>query len=106
MGSYQPNAFRLYDMHGNVQQWCQDWYDANYYRNSPSQDPQGPKEELAFRVVRGGGWKNYSKALRSASRSSLEPGSQNNFTGFRVVAVQSGLANKPEPPTLIPSHRK
>ena len=102
VGSYQPNAFRLYDMHGNVQQWCQDWYDANYYRNSPSQDPQGPKEELAFRVVRGGGWKNYSQALRSASRSSLEPGSQNNFTGFRVVAVQSGLANKPEPPTLDP----
>ncbi len=97
MGSYQPNAFRLYDMHGNVRQWCQDWYDQNYYKNSPKQDPQGP-EELARRVVRGGDWSHHANAGRSASRGSLEPEKRDNFTGFRVVAVQSGRVNKPESP--------
>ncbi len=55
VGSYRPNPFGLYDMHGNVQQFCSDWYDPNYYEVSPTDDPQGPADGLQ-RVVRGGSW--------------------------------------------------
>ena len=54
-GEKRPNAWGLYDMHGNVYEWCQDWYVSNYYANSPTDDPTGPSGELtSFRVIRGG----------------------------------------------------
>src|SRR5262249_11368647 len=55
VGSYQPNGFGLFDMHGNLFQWCNDWYGRDYYKDSPRQDPQGPDEGTA-RIVRGGSW--------------------------------------------------
>ncbi len=88
VGSYQPNAFGLYDMHGNVWQWCQDWYDANYYQNSPKEDPPGPAH-ARDRVIRGGTWHLEAGRCRSAFRIGYAPGSRLNTIGFRLVAVQS-----------------
>jgi formylglycine-generating enzyme required for sulfatase activity/predicted Ser/Thr protein kinase len=84
VGSYQPNAFGLYDMHGNVYQWCQDWYDAKYYDNSPNRDPQGPNNGDA-RVVRGGSWIDGPGRCRAAHRLGLAPSNRYFRVGFRVA---------------------
>jgi formylglycine-generating enzyme len=86
VGKYAANAFGLYDMHGNAQQWCQDRYDKDYYSNSPTDDPQGPTNG-ADRVIRGGGWKARPVLCRSASRYWFAPEYRYDFLGFRVVRV-------------------
>ena len=63
VGLKKPNAFGLYDTHGNVFEWCHDYYEEDYYQQSPTNDPQGP-ESGSFRVLRGGSW-NFLRALRS-----------------------------------------
>jgi formylglycine-generating enzyme required for sulfatase activity len=84
VGSFPANAFGLYDMHGNVNQWCQDWYDYNYYRKSPR---NGPVNETGseMRVLRSGSWGSYPGICRSAHRSGSTPDYRNNTIGFRVV---------------------
>jgi formylglycine-generating enzyme required for sulfatase activity len=70
VGSFKPNAWGFYDMHGNVWEWCSDWYDSDYYatcRDGVS-DPQGPSDGV-LRVVRGGSWNTYPAYVRSANRS-------------------------------------
>ena len=84
VGSYPKNAFGLYDMHGNVWEWCRDWYDVGYYASAPDQDPQGPSSGSS-RVVRGGSWDYGPNFVRSASRYSSTPGRRSNFLGFRLV---------------------
>ena len=76
----------LYDMHGNVSEWCQDWYDKDYYSQSPGTDPQGPASEQQ-RVKRGGSWYDISSTTLSSSREEGRPGELLDSNGFRVVAV-------------------
>ena len=86
VGSYRPNGFGLYDMHGNVSEWCQDWHDGDYYAGSPTDDPTGPAAGSS-RVFRGGGWLSSAWSCRSAYRGSFSPGSRRGYGGFRVASV-------------------
>ena len=84
VGEKKPNPFGLYDMHGNVWEWCGDWYAADYYQHSIAVDPHGPQKGKS-RVLRGGGWFRSARYCRSANRSGLEPYYIRNHVGFRVV---------------------
>jgi formylglycine-generating enzyme required for sulfatase activity len=84
VGSYQPNAWGLYDMHGNEFEWCQDWYGS--YPTGSVTDPQGPSSGL-YRVLRGGCWHYYGRCCRSAYRISFSLAPSDGYIniGFRVV---------------------
>ncbi len=83
-GSFAPNAWGLYDMHGNVFEWCQDWYGP--YPSAEAIDPAGV-EKGQSRVFRGGSWLSYPRFCRSASRSRSDPSLRYNYVGFRVVCA-------------------
>ena len=80
VGSYHPNGWGFYDMHGNVLEWCHDWY-GSY--GGAVRDPTGPSSGSG-RVFRGGGWGDYGKTCRSASRSNFKPSDWDVDLGFRV----------------------
>ena len=82
VGSYPPNAWGLYDMHGNVCEWCSDW--EGDYSTSAQPNPQGPSSG-SERVIRGGSWPYDERSCLSASRASDTPYNRYNDLGFRLV---------------------
>jgi formylglycine-generating enzyme required for sulfatase activity len=101
----RPNAWDLYDLHGNVWEWCEDWYAGDYYRQlasvgehaasntgesastasrPASENPRGPGEGF-YRVVRGGSWSSDAGLCRSASRYNHEPSYRLDYLGFRLA---------------------
>lgn len=82
VGSFKPNAWGLYDMHGNVAEWCSDWHD--YYSPDPQENPKGP-ETGSWKIIRGGSWYDYNYNCRCAYRYYYSPETRYNFIGFRIV---------------------
>jgi len=108
VGSYEPNPWGLYDMHGNVAVWCSDWYDPDYYKKSPKVDPKGPDKGVVptgyknrntpgegqfYRVIRGGSWVDEARACRSAYRFRAMPHEAYQLIGLRVVCEVSGQSD-------------
>jgi formylglycine-generating enzyme required for sulfatase activity len=79
-----PNAWGLYDISGNVWEWCQDWYSSSYYGWSPEIDPPGPSSG-SYRILRGGCWANCARLCRSGTRGAEIPGSEWSDVGFRLL---------------------
>lgn len=84
VGVKQANELQVFDMSGNVFEWCWDWYNSSYYDNGSSMNPEGPSSGY-YRVVRGGGWSNTEDECRNSCRVFTDPGSSYDNCGFRLV---------------------
>jgi uncharacterized protein (TIGR02996 family) len=84
VGSYPPNAFGLFDLHGNLAEWCSDWYRPRYYARSPRKDPKGASRGRS-RVLRGGAWGDRAASCRTARRIAFTPETVHDALGLRVA---------------------
>ena len=84
VGQKKPNAFKLYDMLGNVWEWVADWYDPNYYERGESRDPVGPSSG-EYRVLRGGSYSYVARSIRVSERNWLAPNFAYLENGFRCA---------------------
>lgn len=85
VGKLRPNGWGLFDMIGNVWEWCQDYYDPKYYSKSPNLDPKGPEAGF-LRVFRGSSWFFYNECCRTADRENAPPDFKTYYLGFRLAA--------------------
>lgn len=86
VGTFKPNAYKLYNMNGNVAEWVWDWYSRNYYQSSPSNNPQGPNK-TSYRTTRGGSYKTLAAGVTCYSRDYKSATTANDSIGFRCVRV-------------------
>jgi len=91
-GQKKPNAWGLYDVHGNVWEWCRDWYDSEYYTKAKNVDPENTRK-TGFRVLRGGSFVN-TRYCRSANRDGYGPAGRYFHIGFRVLVSAGGAKNR------------
>ncbi|MCD6374161.1 MAG: formylglycine-generating enzyme family protein [Caldisericaceae bacterium] len=98
VGYFPPNPFGIYDLEGNVLEWCADWYDSHYYSQSPAENPTGPAKGN-YKVIRGGSWNRSGEYLRTTFRTWYPPQCTFNFLGFRcamdVEVVQQQKKSSP-----------
>ena len=97
VGQKLANGFGLFDVHGNVGEWCSDWCETDYYRSSPPDDPRGPSSGTR-RIVRGGTWNSLGPVTRSADRTFLFlPTVRDKCWGFRVARTIDVPSGRPAP---------